>query len=209
MKSTLDFNSRSKRFTPSDEWLTPPWIVNALRQAGAAFALDPCAAVRQPWATARTQYTVAEDGLAHDWGTSNDMIWLNSPYGGDAIHWVQRLAQHSNGIALLFSRTETTMFQKHVFPHISGLLFVGKRLKFWEQTCALCTLPASQHHDPQVCTFTPSGRAVEGGSANAPSVLLAYGKDAAEILRYATAIPGRFSYFRDEVRNLAQMGGHP
>ncbi len=48
----------------SDEWLTPPKIVEAL----GPFDLDPCSPVNRPWPTAGRHLTIEDDGLAQDWG---------------------------------------------------------------------------------------------------------------------------------------------
>jgi hypothetical protein len=71
----------------SDVWLTPPFILDAL----GPFDLDPCAAVAQPWATAKRMLTVEDDGLAHEW---DGRVWLNPPYGLVAARWLDRLARH-------------------------------------------------------------------------------------------------------------------
>lgn len=58
----------------SDEWLTPPEIVQAL----GPFHLDPCAAVNQPWKTAKVQYTIEDGGLSKRWA---GFVWCNPPFG--------------------------------------------------------------------------------------------------------------------------------
>ena len=62
----------------TDEWLTPPYIINAL----APFDLDPCAPVIRPWATARRHLTIEDDGLAHPW---TGFVWCNPPFGPEAV----------------------------------------------------------------------------------------------------------------------------
>lgn len=127
-------------------WLTPPDIVEALGQ----FDLDPCASVGQPWQTASTQYTVEDDGLAQDW---KGRVWCNPPYGPHSGQWLDRMAEHRNGIALIFARTETEMFFEKVWNKADALLFLQGRLFF--------------HY--------PDGVRAEH-NAGAPSVLLAYGQ---------------------------------
>lgn len=145
----------------SDVWLTPPALVGAL----GPFDLDPCSPLNRPWDTAAKHYTIADDGLSFEWEGS---VWLNPPYGKQAAVWLERLAKHGNGIALVFARTETRMFFDHVWPHATALLFIESRLHF--------------HH--------PDGTRAPA-NAGAPSVLIAYGIDAARRL-LNSGIPGAF-----------------
>lgn len=86
----------------SNSWLTPPEIIAAL----GTFDLDPCACVGQPWSTAETHLYPRDDGLSAPWV---GRVWLNPPYGPATARWLQRLARHGDGIALIFARTETEM----------------------------------------------------------------------------------------------------
>lgn len=128
-----------------DEWLTPPYIINAL----GPFDLDPSAPVVRPWDTAAKHYTMHDDGLKQPW---DGMVWLNPPYGKETGRWLARLADHGRGIALIFARTETEMFFEEVWEKASGLLFLRGRLHF--------------HH--------VDGRRA-AANAGAPSVLVSYG----------------------------------
>jgi len=144
-----------------DEWLTPPSILEAL----GLFDLDPCAPVNRPWDTAKNHYTVLDDGLIQPW---HGRVWCNPPYGLRASAWLKKLAEHGNGIALIFARTETAMFFDHVWPKASALLFINGRLHF--------------HHS--------NGDRAKANSG-APSVLIAYG--ATEAGRLAECgVPGAF-----------------
>ena len=86
-----------------DEWLTPPGIIEAL----GPFDLDPYAPVSRPWNTARHHYTAIENGMAQPWA---GRVWLNPPYGKHTGVWLERLAVHGDGVALIYARTETEMF---------------------------------------------------------------------------------------------------
>lgn len=146
-----------------EEWLTPPHILAALGQ----FDLDPCSppAERRPWPTAAHHYTVHDNGLMQPWA---GRVWCNPPYGREAIKFLARLAEHGDGIALTFARTETRMFQEFVFGQASAVFFLRGRLQF--------------------CDFR--GRPSEN-SAGAPSVLIAYGDDNADTLA-ACGLEGAF-----------------
>lgn len=107
----------------TDEWLTPPEVVEAL----GPFDLDPCSPVNRPWPTAAEHYTVQDDGLAQEW---RGRVWLNPPYGPQTYRWLKRLGDHGNGIALTFARTETEGFFRAGWT-ADALLFLKGRLHFY------------------------------------------------------------------------------
>jgi len=137
----------------SDDWITPKFIFDALGE----FDLDPCASLTQPWTSAKQSFTLLNDGLSKDW---LDRVWLNPPYGPETSKWLSKLANHNNGIALVFARTETKMFFRYVWPKAHSLLFIEGRLFF--------------HY--------PDGKKGED-NAGGPSVLIAYGQENGETLR--------------------------
>jgi hypothetical protein len=107
-----------------DEWLTPPEIISAL----GVFDLDPCAAEDRPWDTAKKHYTIKENGLRSPWW---GRVWLNPPYGYALREWMGRLAEHGNGIALTFARTETKVFFESVWGKAGAIIFLRGRLTFY------------------------------------------------------------------------------
>lgn len=136
-----------------DEWLTPPDLLQKLGK----FDIDPCSPINRPWDTAVEHYTIEDNGLSKDW---EGKVWCNPPYGLEASKWLEKLANHGNGIALIFARTETKMFFEQVWNKADSLLFIESRLYF--------------HHVDGVKAKANSG---------APSVLIAYGKQNTEILK--------------------------
>lgn len=143
-------------------WLTPPRITDAL----GPFDLDPCAAPEpRPWNSAKRHITLPEDGLVADW---EGFIWLNPPFGPFAAPWLEKLAEHNNGIALVFARTETQMFFRSVWPYASAVFFLEGRPNF----------------------FYPDGTEAKGNSGG-PIMLIGYGREAARRLE-KTELPGRF-----------------
>jgi len=108
------------------DWLTPPEILKAL----GPFDLDPCAAPRMPWETARKMLTKETDGFNADWGESR--VFLNPPYGLQTAPWMRKMSAHGNGIALIFARTETKLWQEWVWKRASGILFLSERLFFYD-----------------------------------------------------------------------------
>ncbi len=139
----------------TDSWITPRFILDRLGD----FDLDPCACDPQPWPTARRMVTEKENGLLTLW---EGMVWLNPPYGKALGTWLNRLALHDNGIALVFARTDTRAFHESVWPFASSLLFLRGRITF----------------------CTPDGQpAPMGHNSGGPSVLIGYGPEAARRLR--------------------------
>lgn len=145
--------SANRTHSDNARWITPPWIPRAL----GVFDLDPCADTEQPWRHALVQWTKVENGLRHRWF---GRVWLNPPYGRQTGTWLEQLAEHGNGIALVFARTETRMFHEHVWPKANALLFLKGR--------------------PHFCY--PSGAEAKG-KAGGPLVLIAYGRLNARQLR--------------------------
>lgn len=134
-------------------WLTPPEIIAALG-GWESFDLDPCAApAPRPWPTARRMNAEADgDGLAIEW---QGRTWVNPPYSTGVIEaWLEKLADHGRGSAVIFARTETEAFQRQVWARASGLLFLFGRLHFHD---------AAGRRAPQ--------------NTGAPSVLCAYGAE--------------------------------
>lgn len=142
----------------SDDWLTPPGILECL----GTFDLDPCASVDQPWATAIEQWT--DHGLDRGW---HGFVWCNPPYGRQTGDWLAKMADHGNGIALIFARTETAMFVEHVWGRATAIVFLHGRLFF--------------HHPV-------SGRRAAHNSGG-PSCLVAYGDEAVRRL-WASGLDG-------------------
>lgn len=140
-------------------WLTPPHIIEAL----GPFDLDPCGAPN--WTTAERHIRLPEDGLRAPW---KGRVWLNPPYGSEAWRWLNRLADHGHGTALIFARTETEGFVRTVWDRATALRFLHGRLSF--------------HH--------ANGKRAAANSG-APSVLVAYGTRDAERLQ-SCELPGTF-----------------
>lgn len=153
----------------TDEWLTPPSIVQAL----GPFDLDPCSPTVRPWPTAARHLTIEDDGLSHSW---EGRVWMNPPYGPATGVWLKKLADHGNGIALVFARTETAMFHEQGWNRADAMLFLRGRLHFHR---------------------VDGSRAKFNGGA--PSVLIAYGVE--NVRRLASSeIDGRLVHLSDRAR---------
>lgn len=154
-------SSFERKHDGKDEWLTPPEIVRALGE----FDLDPCAPIVRPWETAKTHFTIEDNGLIREW---EGRCFCNPPYGTETNKWMKKMAEHNNGIALIFARTETNTFFKWIWPYAKGIMFIKGRLKF----------------------YNVDGTRAEN-CAGAPSCLVAYGENNAKILE-SSSICGKY-----------------
>lgn len=148
----------------TDERLTPRHVLDALGH----FDLDPCAPHDRPdWTGTDRSYTAEMDGLSLPW---EGLVYMNPPYS-DAGTWMKRLAGHpAGGVALVFARCDTGWWFEHVWPHARAYLFLRGRLSF---------IRGDGTH------------ARAGHNAGGPSVLIAYGADAADRL-YHCGLEGAF-----------------
>lgn len=138
----------------TDEWYTPPFFFDG--RLG-VFDLDPCAPENRLWDSARHYYTKEDDGLSKPWF---GRVWLNPPYRNPLIRqFVEKMAKHNRGVALVFNRMDTALWHEVIFPTASAIRILKGRLRF----------------------YTPDGR--EGDAAGCGSVLISWGADDAECLR--------------------------
>jgi hypothetical protein len=146
-----DFNTNTEN---NDVWLTPPKILKELGD----FDLDPCYLPPEvaPWKTANACFHLPDDGLKQEW---YGRVWCNPPYGKETFKWLSKLAEHRNGLALIFCRTETIGFHEEVWAKADAVFFFKGRLKFYKID------------------------GLEGGTANAPSCLVIYGQNNVDIVR--------------------------
>lgn len=144
----------------TDEWYTPKEIIDAL----GSFDLDPCCPLHPLWKTASVMYNKHDDGLTSKWF---GRVFLNPPYSRPLINrFLEKMGAHNNGIALLFNRCDSQLFQDHVLAKCSGILFLKKRIRF----------------------YRPDG--TQGKSPGCGSILIAYGKENLESLKLC-GISGR------------------
>ena len=133
-------------------WLTPPHIPAALGR----FDLDPCGAPGHELAARTYLLENGDDGLRDPW---EGRVWLNPPYGKAQEPFMRRMVQHGHGTALIFARTETRQWHELVWPEASAILFLEGRLNFLDA----------------------AGERAKA-NAGAPSALVAYGEEDAQML---------------------------
>lgn len=153
----MSLGSHQKTVGDSQTWITPKWIIDTL----GPFDLDPAAADPRPWDCAIRNRSTG--GLQRPW---QGRVWLNPPFCRyEVAKWVQRLADHGTGTALLHARTEAEWFEP-IWDRATSILFMAHRIYF--------------HY--------PSGKRAEANSG-APACLIAFGEYDAERLK-ASKISG-------------------
>jgi len=141
----VTLGSHQRTVGKSQTHFTPKWILDAL----GPFDLDPCAGNPRPWNCAAANYT--GHGLEREWF---GRVWLNPPFDRYQVGaWVQKLADHGNGIALLHARTEAAWFDP-IWKKALAVLFLKKRISFCRE----------------------DGKAQKANSG-APAVLVAFGSN--------------------------------
>lgn len=109
------------------EWYTPPEIIQALGE----FDLDPCTSeiAYNLNHSAHRFFTKEDDGLSKKW---SGRVWLNPPYEQPTItRFIERMALHGNGIALLYNRCDNKMFHEIIFPKADSICFLRDRIYFY------------------------------------------------------------------------------
>lgn len=116
--------------TETDEWTTPPEIIELVDQVIGPIDLDPCSNRGVPNVPAHHHLTKEHDGLSLPWLGN---VYMNPPYGHEIGEWTSKLAAEfeagntKEAIALVPSRTDTAWFRElRSFPRC----FIWGRLKF-------------------------------------------------------------------------------
>ncbi len=136
----------------TDEWYTPRELVNALGK----FDLDPCAP-HHGFYTADKCYDRFDDGLKQNWG---GRVFCNPPYNRKLIvPFITKMAEHGNGIALIFNRMDIALWHEVIFPSADAMLVMRGRVRF----------------------INKDGK--QGAAGGCGSVLVAWGEDNARVLR--------------------------
>lgn len=150
---------------PSDEYYTPLEIIRSLGH----FDLDPSAAPGHY--TADNPYTKEDDGLTKEW---IGRVWLNPPYSQPLLRlFLEKMAEHNNGIVLLFNRCDNLMFHEIVFKKATAMKFLRKRIRF----------------------IRPDG--TQAGSPSCGSVLIAFGMGNAISLQ-ESLLEGKFIWLNKD-----------
>jgi phage N-6-adenine-methyltransferase len=101
----------------SDEWYTPSWCLDLVKQVLGHIELDPASSERaNETVQARRFYTETDNGLVQSWQAHT--LFLNPPYNGDAAQWSRKLVEvygHgtvSEAILLVFGKLGYRWFEE-------------------------------------------------------------------------------------------------
>ena len=115
---------------PNQRQLTPPYVLEPIREALGGIALDPCTEPDNPTA-AVAFYTAEDDGAADPWEARS--IYCNPPYSKARERWVERCieaaAAGSRVVLLMPSHTDTRLFHRAV-ETAGHVVFIKGRVKF-------------------------------------------------------------------------------
>lgn len=125
-------NVAALRMTETNEWYTPPEIIEKARAVLGGFDLDPASCAEANEAIQAVRYlTEADDGLAHEW---HGRVWLNPPYGRIAGKFVEHLTRQreaANVTAAIVLVNAHSTDARWFWPLWDGLLcFSYQRLDF-------------------------------------------------------------------------------
>ena len=114
----------------TNEWATPMDLFSRIAKEYGPFDLDPCCTAKT--AKAAKFFTIADDGLAQDWGRNT--VFMNSPYGHAIKHWIKKAYEESfkcgcRVVCLIPSRTDTRWWYDYCMKADLIVLFKG-RIKF-------------------------------------------------------------------------------
>jgi hypothetical protein len=101
----------------SDIWLTPLELIKRIGE----YDYDPC-----PFPNHKTAKVLEQhDGLSSNW---LGKVWLNPPYS-EAEIWLNKLAEHGYGSALVFARTGSKWIQP-IMQRADNIVFIKGRISF-------------------------------------------------------------------------------
>ena len=90
-----------------------------IRTYGTGFAVEPYTPPNPRWQTADVMYTKNDDGLSKEWF---GRVFLNPPYSRPLVsQFMEKMAAHGNGIALVVPKLGTKMFREVVYPACSAI----------------------------------------------------------------------------------------
>ena len=111
----------------SNDWETPQELYDDLNKEF-QFTLDPCCTKQS--SKCNKYYTEEDNGLLKNW--SNEIVFMNPPYGRNIINWMEKAYLESlKGaivVCLVFAKTDTKWW--HEFAVKGEVRFIRGRLKF-------------------------------------------------------------------------------
>jgi hypothetical protein len=109
----------------SDEWFTPKYIFDALQ---VKFDCDVCCPQDLTHIKTPCHEYICANSLEYIW---KGFVWMNPPFGGrnGLYPWLDKIADHGNGIALTPDRTSAPWWQ-YIVNRSDAHLQVKGKIKF-------------------------------------------------------------------------------
>jgi phage N-6-adenine-methyltransferase len=109
----------------SDEWYTPQYVFEALK---CRFDMDVAAPADLTHVCVPADQYIKSESLTKLW---RGFVWMNPPYGHNKSKslWLNKLAKHGDGIALMPDRTSAPWWQEAA-NKADAILFVDGKIKF-------------------------------------------------------------------------------
>lgn len=115
---------------PNQRQLTPPYVLDPVREDLGGISLDPCTEKDNPCG-AETFYTSEDDGLSRPWEGMS--IFVNPPYSKAKEPWIERCIlagiEGRRVILLVPAHTDTKIFHK-ALQTATAVVFIRGRVKF-------------------------------------------------------------------------------
>ena len=116
---------------PQQTQLTPPYVLEPVRDLLGGIDLDPCTTPDNP-VRADVFYTPPTDGVAESWDSRT--IFVNPPYGEARNRWVRRCVEahndHGAKVVLLIPAHTDTRIWHEAMETAQSVLFLKGRVKF-------------------------------------------------------------------------------
>lgn len=72
-------------------------------------------------------------------------VWLNPPYSRPLIEkFIEKMSEHGNGIALLYNRCDSRMFQEVIFKKATAMKFLKHRIRFYRPDGSRGGIPVAE-----------------------------------------------------------------
>lgn len=141
----------SPAFQFSDEWYTPQWVVDAVKEVLGQIDLDPATNdIANQVIGAKSIFNQCQDGLKYTW---HGKVFLNPPFSrGNVQKFVNKLhieyikGYVTEAILILNSSTETKISQMMLRKY--SVCFLNRRIKFWNPTKT-----QTQNRSPQLIFY--------------------------------------------------------
>jgi ParB family transcriptional regulator, chromosome partitioning protein len=120
----------------SDEWYTPPWILERARAVMGGIDLDPASCPRaQRVVQARCMFFKGDGALTHPWG---GRVWLNPPYSSPRLeHFIRKLLAEvrarrvRDALVLVPNSTDLPWCQELLAE--ADVCWLRRRVAFWHR----------------------------------------------------------------------------